>query len=116
MPWNGTGQPWDTQATSPFKISMNDATGGMYTPTAAAPVDIYSGGPPFRVGSDLAFRSYENVSETIGVQAYATTHDNAVALMRLLKRTLSAALASGPPVLVYQPDGASQAIQFQILS
>jgi hypothetical protein len=114
--WNGSGTPWTSQATSPFKLSLNDKTGGIYTPQAALPVEVWRGGPPFRIGSDLAQRGYSLVDEVLGVQAYGTTHDNVVALLRMLRRALSQGMSSAPGVFAFQPDGAGQPAYFEILS
>jgi hypothetical protein len=112
--YTGTGTPWTAQATSPYQLAMNDVTGPSYTPQAAAPLEIFNGGPPFRVGADLNFRGYGNVTETFGLQMYASSHNNAVALLRTLRRALSTTLASNPPILVVQPDGATNAIYYEV--
>ena len=114
--YTGSGTPWTSQATSPYQLSMNDITGPAYTPMAPQPLDIYNGGPPFRVGADLSFRGYGNVTESFGLQMRASSHDNAVALLRLLRRALSTTLASRPPLLVVQPDGATSAVYYEVYS
>lgn len=115
-PWDGTGTPWTDQATSPFKLSMNSVTGGLYTPQAPAPFEIWRGGPPFRVGSDLSFRGYGLVDEPLGIQAYGASHDAAVGLIRRLRWALSRGASGAPAVLAVQPDGASQTVYYEVLS
>lgn len=113
-PYSGTGTPWTAQATSPIELSMNEKTGQSYTPKAPERVEIYGGGPPFRVGSDLISRGYGNVTEEFGLQVRGSTHDDAVAVVRLIKRVLKQATRTRPVVLAYQPNGATNVLYFEI--
>lgn len=113
--YTGSGSPWTSQATSPYQLSMNDRT-PVWTPTAAPPLVALDGGPPFRIGADLAGRGLGPVEEAVGLQMYASSHDNAVALLRLLRRALNTATLTRPCILGVQPDGASQTVYYEILS
>lgn len=113
--YTGSGSPWTSQATSPYQLSMNDRT-PVWTPTAAPPMVALDGGPPFRIGADLAMRGVGPVEETVGVQMYASSHDNAASLLRLLRRALNTAALTRPCILGIQPDGASQMVYHEILS
>lgn len=113
--YSGSGEPWESAATTPFTIAANDAI-PPWTPQAPVPATIYGGGPPFRTGSDLLFRGYPVVTETLGVQMYATSHNNAVALLRLLRRYLSTTLTTDPPTITVQPSGATSPVTWAILS
>jgi hypothetical protein len=114
-PYAGSGTGWTAQSTSPFMLSMNDKTGPTYTPAPAPTVPILGGGPPFRIGQSLIAKSYGNVTETFGLQIYATSHDNAVALVRMLKQILNTALYDAPCILAVQPPNATNTVYFEIL-
>lgn len=112
--YTGSGTPWTAVGTSPYAIGMNDTAGTTYTPLAAQRQEVYGGGPPFRNGQTLIYDSYGNVTETVTIQCRATNHDNAVALLRQLRQILNTALFSTPCQLVIQPNGASNAVYFDI--
>ena len=114
--WDGSGTDWDAQATSPVRLSMNEATGGIWTPTAPPRVEVYDGGPPFRVGAVRRARGYDNITEQVGIQIKATTHDRAVEVLRQLRFILSGGLTRQEPMLVTQPDGATSPTYRIILS
>jgi hypothetical protein len=97
--YNGSGSPWATQSTTPYDLAMNDITGQRWTPHIAPRQEVYGGGPPFRNGQTLIYNSYGNVTETFPIQIYATSHNNAVLLLRQLRTALSSTLLSAPPVL-----------------
>lgn len=101
--YTGSGSPWTSQATSPYQLSMNDRT-PVWTPTAAPPLVALDG------------RGLGPVEEAVGLQMYASSHDNAVALLRLLRRALNTATLTRPCILGVQPDGASQTVYYEILS
>jgi hypothetical protein len=66
------------------------------------------------VGSDLILKGWTNVTETVGIQLRATSHDNAVFLLRYLRQVLSRAVFDVPCMLVVQPDGATNNVYYQI--
>lgn len=86
--YSGSGTPWTSESTSPYELSLNS-----YTPHWVAqpppPVVQWSGGPPFSIGRRPVYRSYDNITEQVGVQMRGTTKDNAVFLLRQLRRILS---------------------------
>lgn len=108
----GTGTPWTAQATTPYELARNDVTGDVWAPTPPQQSNIYSGIQPFRNGQSLAYQSYPNKTELIGIQARGTTHDNAVALLRQLRNVL----VSGIAVLAVQPNGATNTVFWEIIS
>lgn len=114
--WTGSGTPWTSQGTSPFELSMNEVTGGVWTPTAATPEAIFSGGPPFSSVVGVLHQGYGPVTEQVGIQARASNHDNAVALLRVLRRALTTTVARRPCILAVQPSGATGAVYYEILT
>lgn len=114
--YTGSGTPWTSQSTSPYQLSMNSVTGGIWTPTAPSPALVLSGTPPFAEGAELVYRGYANVEEEIGIQMYATSFNNAADLLSLLRRLLSPGLTSRPPRLSVTFNGASNAILFDVVS
>lgn len=94
----GSGSPWTTEAASPYRLSLNDVT-PIWVPTATPATAIYGGGAPFRIGSDILYRAYDNQTEQVGIQLYANTKDNALALLRQLRRILNTARYSVPCIL-----------------
>jgi hypothetical protein len=112
--YNGSGTPWTVQSTTPFELAMNDKTGPFWTPKPADAQSIYGGGPPFRNGSDLFYLNYDNVVETIPIHIRATSHDNAVAALRILRQELKKAQWTTPPVLAFQPNAATNAVSFDV--
>jgi hypothetical protein len=119
-PYSGFGSPWDTQDTSPFELSLNDVTGNIWTPAPAPDVSIYGGGPPLRNGRDLLVHSYDDVTESVGVQIRAapgngnTALDNAAALLRLLRRTLNTTIYGSPCILAFQANGNTKPTYYTI--
>lgn len=115
-PFTGGGTPWTSRATSPYQLSMNDATGGIWTPVAPTPLDIYGSGAPYSIGAPLLYQGFDNVQEEMGIHMYATSHNHAVTLLRVLRRVLSTSLTSRPPVLSVQPDGSTNTVYYEITS
>jgi hypothetical protein len=115
VPYAGSLTPWTVQTTTPFELSLNDTTGPIYTPAPAPSVPILGGGPPFRMGRSLIAKSYDVVTEPVGIQLRATSHDNAVALLRILRQALNTTLFDSPCILAAQPDGATNTTYFEIL-
>lgn len=112
--YTGSGTPWTSVSTSPYSYAMNDVAGSVYTPMAAQRQEVYGGGPPFRNGQTLIYDTYGNVTETLTIQCRGSSHDNAVFLLQQLRRILNTALFSTPCVLAYQPNGATNAVYFEI--
>lgn len=99
--YSGSGSGWTAEATSPYRLSLNDGT-PIWVPTQAPAVPVFGGGPPFRNGQSLIYRSFPNHTETVGIQMYATSADNAAALLRQLRKVLNTALYSVPCILAIQ--------------
>jgi len=114
VPYAGSGTPWTVQTTTPFELSLNEAT-PIWTPAPAPTVPILGGGPPFRTGRSLIAKSYDNVTESVGIQLRATSPDNAVALLRMLRQVLNTTLFDSPCILAVQPDGFTNTTYFEIL-
>lgn len=114
IPYTGTGAPWTVQADSPFKLGMNDVTSNIYTPAPAPSAPIMGGGPPFRLGRSLITKSYDVVTESVGIQMYATSLDNAAQLLQLLRQVLNTTSFTAPCILAVQPNGSTNETYFEI--
>lgn len=112
-PYTGSGSPWTSASTTPFRLAMNDRD-GRWTPQTPEQQAIYGGGPPFRFGQTLFYTAEGNVVEQPTIYAYANNHNNATALGRLLREVLNTALQYVPCALQFQPDGASNTLYFAI--
>lgn len=99
--YTGSGTPWTAEATSPYRLSLNDLT-PIWVPGPALTNIITEGGPPFVTGRLPLYRSYDNVTEQVGVLMYANSADNAVFLLRQLRQILNTALFSLPALLSVQ--------------
>jgi hypothetical protein len=97
-PYAGSGTPWTSAATSPYTLSNNDATPDWVPGPAPASI-IATGGPPFSLGSRPLYVGYDTIQESVGVQLYATTKDNAIALLNQLRQILNTTLFSTPALL-----------------
>lgn len=98
-------------ATTPWAIRLEE-----WTPQAAPPSPIWSGGPPFADGRALISQSYDAVTETIPLILVGSTHDTLVARLQQLRRLATAALFATPALLLCQPSGATSPVYFEILS
>jgi hypothetical protein len=114
IPYAGSATPWTLQTTTPFELSLNDIT-PTWTPVPAPSVPILGGGPPFRLGRSIIAKSYDTITEQVGIQMRATSLDNAVALLRMLRQILNTTLYDSPCILAVQPDGATNTTYFEIL-
>jgi hypothetical protein len=94
----GSGTPWTAVGTSPYTLSLNDQTPS-WVPTPAPQMVLSSGGPPFMVGRQPLFIGYDVITEQVGVQLYASSKDNAIALLNQLRLILNTALFSLPALL-----------------
>jgi len=110
----GSGTPWTAQTTTPYEIGMNQTVGATWTPLAAVRQEVYGGGPPFRDGQTILYDSYGNVTESVTIQCRATTHDNAMTLLRQLRQILNTALYSTPCTLAVQPNNATNTVYYDI--
>lgn len=121
VPYAGSGTPWTALATTPIRIGMNDATGPLWTPQAPGSQAILSSGPPFVNGSTLVSRAYPNKTEAIPIQIYgvagagATAYENAVVILQRVRRALASGVLGIPPLLRIAPDGAANAVSFEIV-
>jgi len=118
-PYNGSGTPWTSEATTPYELSLNDATGSIYVPQPAPVQTTYSGGPPFMNNRVPVTQSYDTIIESVGIQLKATdgapnAKDNAISLLRQLRQILNTALYSRPCVLVIQ--GGTNAGYYEVLA
>jgi hypothetical protein len=112
--YTGTGTPWTSASTTPFRLANADTTGPQWAPKAAPPVPQYSGGPPFISRTTLVAQEYADVDEIIPLHVYASSHDNAAAAIRVLRQQLTAALALGPCYLGWKPNGATNTLYYEI--
>lgn len=112
--WNGTSPvtPWTSQSTTPFAIAMNDVTGQRWTPTEAAPTDVYAG----RMPVPRTIQSYPNVQDQIPIQIRGTTQDAMIAALRLLKHELRSISFNAPALFVFKPDGQTNAGYTEVYS
>lgn len=111
--WNGSGTPWTDPSTTPIGIGMADATGPRWIPQESVPNSVFAGQLPIA----RSYQSYPNVQEPpIPIHIRATTHDAAVAVLRMLKQELQSVSYRSPAVLVLQPDGATNAACSEIYS
>lgn len=113
--WQGTGTPWTAQATSPYRLAMNDVT-GTWTPQIAPGQPVFQGGPPYGMGSDLIATGYGNIVETYPLQIYvrAGFPNDAITLKNQLWRTLNSALTSAPCVLAVRPSDTTRTGYYNI--
>lgn len=95
-------------ATTPWQIATQ------YTPQAAPPRSVWSGGPPFRHGQNLAYLGYDNVTETIPIFLKGSNQDTVAARVQQLRQTLMTTLFTSPCVFYAQPSGASSAMYADI--
>jgi hypothetical protein len=98
-------------STTPYSLNVRE-----WTLTAAPGSPIVSGGPPFRIGSELIMRGYDTVTETITVNIAASSNDNAVALLQQLRRILNPAVVGVPALLFWQPNTGTNPVYFEILA
>lgn len=99
--YTGSGSPWTAENTTPYALSLNDGS-PIWVPQAAAGQMVFGGGPPLRNGRSLITRSYDNVTESVGLQIYANSANNAAAMLRQLRRILNTALYTVPCILAVQ--------------
>lgn len=97
-----------------YEFANNPVTGQGWTPTAAIPTSTLSGGAPFAVESLTAYQSYGSITETIPIQIKGATHDAIIASLQALRYVLSYCTENRPGALVYQPDGATKAVDFLV--
>lgn len=90
--YTGSGTPWTSESTSPYRLALNDVAGPSYVPTPAPGTAQYSAGR-------LIGETHENITEDVGVQLYASSKDNAIFLLRQLRRILNTALYSEACIL-----------------
>lgn len=113
---NSTGSPVSggaatAAATTPFAL-LNDG----WAMQAAQPAAAYSGGPPFRLGSTLAYQSYPNTVQSIPLTVSGSSHDNAASLLRNLRQQINQAISGLACVLYYQPSTATNPLYYEVQS
>lgn len=113
--YTGSGSPWNTQSTTPYRIAMNDVTGPRWTPQAAPAGIVFGGGAPFFDGAAAIYEANGDLTETVPIQCYANSFDNAMFLVRQL-RFLFASIANftWPMILAVQPNGSTNTSYFEI--
>lgn len=94
----GSGTPWTAESTTPYELSLNERA-PIYVPLAAPGIPVVSAGGITTWGAEIVAVGYDSVTEQIGVQMRATTHDNAVALLRQLRQVITTGRRTYPPLL-----------------
>lgn len=97
-----------------YEFANNPTTGQGWTPTAATPQTLLTGGAPFTTEATIAAESYQNVTETIPFQIKGASHNAVVASLQTLRRLLYACSEYRPGQLLYQPDTATRQVIFLI--
>lgn len=92
--YNGSGTPWTLETTTPFELGWAVPGGEPYSPKPPEPIPYLNGSPPFSLARITRAIGYDVVTESFGVQMRATSKDNAVALLRLLRNAISAAVGN----------------------
>lgn len=111
---NSSGTPTSGGAATGAATTPYSVNAAQWTQTAASRQVLYSGGPPWRVGSTPVLAGYGNVTETIEIGISGSSADNTISLIRLLRQILNTALTGAPAVLYWQPNGASQPAYFEV--
>src|SRR5262245_12890730 len=106
-----TGGAATAAATTPFAIRDDH-----WTIQDSPPAAAFSGGPPFRNGSALAYQSYPNTRQSIPIVVEGSSHDNAASLLRGLRHLINQAVYLQPAILYYKPANATNPLYFNILS
>lgn len=99
--YTGSGSPWTTEGGTPYRLSWNDGS-PIWVPGPSLVQPIYGGGPPFSNVRKPLYRSYDQITEQVGIQMYANSADNAAFLLRQLRQILNTALYSVPCILAVQ--------------
>jgi len=107
----GGGVIGATPTSTPFELSNNDVTGDIWTPITPPHTITYHGTGPFTSERSRAYLGFDVKEEMMGIHVRATTHDNALILLRKLR----IALTSGKAVLSVQPNGATNTVYWNIL-
>ena len=97
-----------------YEFANNEETGRGWTPTAATPQTLTTGGAPFVVESLIAMESHQNVTESIPFQIKGANHNACVASLRTLRQVLYAASENAPARLGFQPDTSTSGVTFFI--
>lgn len=119
-PYAGSGTPWTAESTTPYELSLNDVTGSIWVPQPTPRQVIYTGSPPFRDGRSPLYAGYGNMQEEVGIQLRAasgggaTAKDNAIFLLRQLRRILNSAMYAVPCVLAVK--GGTNTTYYEVYS
>lgn len=113
---NSTGAPVAGGAATGASTTPYSVNAAEWTQTAADRQTIYSGSPPFRIGSTPLYTGFGNVTETVEIGIIGSSSDNVAALKQQLYKILNTALYTYPAALYWQPNGAANATYFDIYS
>jgi hypothetical protein len=109
--WDGVDGRWGGEASTPYELGMNQKTGQAWTPKAVPPTLLLSGGDLPQVLD----RSVGVVSETLPIQIWAESYDDAVYLKTFLQRFLMNGQYEAPVTLWVKPYGATNYVVFEVL-
>lgn len=109
--WDGVDGRWGGEASTPYELGMNQKTGQAWTPKAVPPTLLLSGGDLPQVLD----RSVGVVSETLPIQIWAESYDDAVYLKTFLQRFLLNGQYEAPVTLWVKPYGATNYVVFEVL-
>lgn len=97
------------EATTPWVVLNTD-----WTPVAAVPVSVWSGGPPFTPGRRLAYQSYDDVTERVPLMLDATSHDDAANEVQVLRQLIGQVTAVAPLILEIKPSGSTNSMYAEV--
>lgn len=96
--YSGSGTPWTSESTTPFQLSLNDEA-PIWVPSAAPGVVVTSAGGITTWGAEVVAVGYTHVTEQVGLTLRGSNHDNAIALLRLLRQIVTTSQRSYPALL-----------------
>lgn len=97
------------EANTPWVVRSLD-----WTPQSAAPLPIWGGGPPFTPGRQLAYQSYDDVTERIPLLLDATSHDDAANELQLLRQEIGLITQQYPVLLEIKPSGSTNSMHASV--
>lgn len=98
------------ESTTPWAV--RDVTN--WTLRASVPLPIWGGGPPFALGRQLAYQSYDDVTEAIPLFLDATSADDAANELQLLRTAVLRTIVEVPAILEIKPDGATNSMYAEV--
>lgn len=112
--YTGSGLPWAINTATPYRLAMNDDSGPRYTPTAAPLGEVFNGGPPFGpTGVELS-EGADSVVETLWVQCYANSLDNAIFLVRQLRIILNVSPNRRTTLMGVRPGASTSMVYYEV--